>query len=226
MKKTESPIYNVLLSLPLIKGVGVDRLTEIVGRYKLNFLKFHPGEVIMKAGEACESLVFILSGCVSILTVYPKNTLTVKQEIDGPTVLFADRLFGLDNTYPSTVTALETVSVLEISKEIYRKMLVADPVFLYNYLNRVCSASQRNAQWLDTLTESDPTARFIARINSLTLPGAKKIEIQSSTGNLKDLLCSGMEAIAPLEEQNLIKVCSESQIQIPDRGALAKGLNN
>lgn len=225
MKKTDSPIYNAILSLPLLKGASVARLTDIVGRYKLNFLKFQPGETIVTAGDECKSLIFILSGSICLTANAPREILTVKQTLDAPQVIFPDRLFGRENTYPTTVTALSAVSVLEISKEIYRKMLADDPVFLYNYLNRVCSAAQRNSQPFRNLTDMDNAKRLARWISELTLPGAKDIHIYSESADLADILAPNQpeawnQAIEQLRSRGLIAYVTRRSFAIPSRTLL------
>ncbi len=130
-------IYSLLQQLPIMRGATIARLREVAGRLRLNFRKAQPGEAVVSAGSHAEALVCTLSG----------RTETVRsgkaQALEGPQMLFPEALFGLDTRYPQTVTATTEVSILEIPKDDFRKMLAMDSVFLYNYLNAVCTRAQR-----------------------------------------------------------------------------------
>ncbi|MDE6514139.1 MAG: cyclic nucleotide-binding domain-containing protein [Muribaculaceae bacterium] len=130
-------IYSLLQQLPIMRGASVARIREVAGHLRLNFRKALPGEAIVAAGSQAEALVCTLSGSTEIQRG-GKTT-----AFEGPQMLFPEALFGLDTRFPQTVTAATEVSILEIPKDDFRKMLAMDSVFLYNYLNAVCTRAQR-----------------------------------------------------------------------------------
>lgn len=120
-----------------MRGASVTRIREVAGHLRLNFRKVQPGQAVVAAGSQAESLVCTLTG--STRTGHGSNAVVA----DGPQMLFPEALFGLDTRYPQTVTATTEVSILEIPKDDFRKMLAMDSVFLYNFLNAVCTRAQR-----------------------------------------------------------------------------------
>ena len=44
-------MYEFLMELPLFKGVGFDKISEIIGTTKFHFLKYLEGETIVSAGD-------------------------------------------------------------------------------------------------------------------------------------------------------------------------------
>ena len=131
-------IYSLLQQLPIMRGASVARIREVAGRLRLNFRKAFPGDAVITAGSQAEALVCTLSGSAEISGHGAKAAV-----LEGPQMLFPEALFGLDTRFPQTVTATTEVSILEISKDDFRKMLAMDSVFLYNYLNAVCTRAQR-----------------------------------------------------------------------------------
>ena len=55
-------MYEFLMELPLFKGVGFDKISEIIGTTKFHFLKYLEGETIVSAGDPCTHIRFVISG--------------------------------------------------------------------------------------------------------------------------------------------------------------------
>lgn len=229
MKKHYSPIYRSILDLPLIKGVSAARLTEIAGRYHLNFIKYKPAETIIRAGEPCESLKFVLSGDVRVTITDPEQLLTVSQTLSAPQVISPDNLFGRLTDYPCTVKAESPVGIMEISKEEYRLMLAADSVFLFNYLNSVCSTSQRSTHWLTALTSGNAIKRIAYWIGTLTQSGGSDIVVKSEKSDLHSIFgiqpAAWRSAIERLTEAGIITEASPRLLRVPARAPLVALLN-
>lgn len=130
-------IYSLLQQLPIMSGASIARIRDVAGRLRLNFRKVAEGETVVAAGEQSVALVCILSGSVDCR----KGSSHVASE--GPQMIFPEVLFGLDTRYPRSVVATSEVSILEIPKDEFRKLLGLDPVFMLNYLNAVCTRAQR-----------------------------------------------------------------------------------
>lgn len=61
-------MFDTLLQLPLFQGLAQEDFTNILGKVKLNFTKHKVGEVIVKAGDTCSQLIFVLKGEISSCT--------------------------------------------------------------------------------------------------------------------------------------------------------------
>ena len=53
-------MFDTLLQLPLFQGLAQEDFTNILGKVKLSFTKHKAGEVIVKAGDTCSQLIFVL----------------------------------------------------------------------------------------------------------------------------------------------------------------------
>ncbi len=132
-KATTEGIFALLQQLPIFQGATASRLRDVAGRLRLNFRKVAPGERVVAAGEHASALVCTLSGAMT----------TGKTRLEGPQMLFPEAMFGLNTRFPKTLLAETEVSVVEIPKEDFRRLLSLDQVFLLNYLNAVCTRAQR-----------------------------------------------------------------------------------
>ena len=59
-----SSMFELLMNLPLFRGVSRSRIAEVVGSAKFHFLKYPKGETVVRAGEECTHLAFVISGSV------------------------------------------------------------------------------------------------------------------------------------------------------------------
>nr|WP_304972367.1 hypothetical protein [uncultured Muribaculum sp.] len=59
-------MYEILMGLPLFKGVSREKISEIVEKAKFHFLKYLEGESLVAAHEACTHIKFIISGSVRL----------------------------------------------------------------------------------------------------------------------------------------------------------------
>lgn len=198
------------------------RLEEIVGRMKLHFFKGVPSEVLVNSGEPCESLLFVLSGSVRLVTENAEGSFVVEQTLDAPQVIAPDSLFGRSTTYPCSVTALGHVGLMEISKEDYRRMLALDPVFLFNYLNTVCAGAQRAQSGLVAIAGGSAAERLAYWVTTLSQPGATDIVIRSCGRDLHQTLGvtaaalrSAVEKLGPLAE-----LVDSQTLRVPSRTPL------
>lgn len=110
-------MYENLMGLPLFNGVSYNRISEIVGNTRLAFSKYLPGETILEAGDPCTRMMFVIGGCVRLSVRNSTDRFGVMQTLQAPSVISPDFLFGRNTLYPATVTAIDTVSIMQIEKK-------------------------------------------------------------------------------------------------------------
>ncbi len=177
-------MFDQLLSLPMFRGVSKARLSEVVGKVKLHFLKFPAGETIIRAGEECTHLAFVLSGQVRLTAVNSNGRFIIGQTVSAPAVISPDFIFGRITTYPSTVVALNTVSILKISKQDFVDILYSDHVFMLNYLNTISVNAQKALSGLLSLTDGSLDQRIAFWVIALTQPGSEDIRLTCRSRDL------------------------------------------
>lgn len=170
-------MYEILMSLPFFNGVSYNRVSEIVGSTPLAFVKYKEGEEIIHRGDACGSLAFVISGKVRVSIANRSDRFVVSQTLEAPSVIMPEVLFGRSTVYPCTVTAIDEVSVMRISKTDFTKLLNTDAVFLFNYLNTVATKAQKSVDGIMSLTTGSLEERLAFWVLSLTQRDAVDITL-------------------------------------------------
>lgn len=135
-------IFDTLTELPLFKGVSRETMSRTVGNYRFEFKKYAPGEIIVKAGAPCRSVIFILSGKVNS-SLSLSDDLRIVQILPANVMIDTEFLFGKHTSHPALISAEDRVAVLEISKNDFIGIIASDTVFMFNYLNILSRKSQK-----------------------------------------------------------------------------------
>lgn len=180
-------MFELLMELPLFRGVTYERMSQTVGEAKFHFLKYPAGETVINAGDKCTHITFVISGSVRSTIVNSNGRFAVGQTITAPGVIAPDFLFGKLTTFPGTVTALEPTGILKISKNDYIKILYSDPVFMFNFLNTLSVNAQKALEGIMSLTTGDIEERIAFWIIALTQPGSKDIKLTCRSRDLCSL---------------------------------------
>lgn len=217
-------MFDTFMELPLFCGVGHERMAEIIGKARLHFLKFEPGSTIINAGEPCDHVAFIISGAVRVNLSKADGILATHYTLSSPDVLSPEFLFGRATNYPSTITALDTVSILRISKQDYIKILKSDKVYLFNLLNLLSTNSQKAFEGIMAIASGKIRERIALWITALTPLRATDIVLRSLGTDLSTAfgvqhseMSSTLEA---MKADGLIKAYTETKIAINDRRGL------
>lgn len=201
-------MYDILLALPLFKGVSQERMREVVGNTRFHFLKYLPGETIVNEGDPCTHIRFIISGSVRVsITNYGKR-FTVLQTLVAPDVIAPEFLFGRSTSYPCTAKAIDTVGILQIEKAEYLRILNTDRVFLYNLLNLLSMKAQKGVEGIMALTNGSLDERLAYWIIALTQRSGKDIDLTCKTKDLYALFgvqrSSFMSTLDSMKERGII----------------------
>lgn len=170
-------MYEILMELPLFKGVSYARMSEVVGNTRFHFLKYLPGEQIVEAGEQCTHIKFIISGSARVSIVNSDGRFKVSQTLSKPDVIAPDFLFGRATKYPCSAVAIEPTGILQISKQEYVKILHTDSVFLFNFLNTLSMNAQKAIDGVLALTTGSLEERIAFWIVALTQRGGTDITL-------------------------------------------------
>lgn len=215
-----SSMFELLMNLPLFRGVSRSRIAEVVGSAKFHFLKYPKGETVVRAGEECTHLAFVISGSVRSEISNSSKRFSVSQTLKAPSAIAPDFLFGRTTRYPGTVVALTDCSILKISKVDYIRILNADQVFMFNFLNTLSVNAQKALDGILALTSGGLDERIAFWIIALTQPGSEDIELTCKTRDLCNLFSVQRNvfdaACHEMEQRNLIRY-SPSKIEIVDR---------
>ena len=130
-------MFDTLLQLPLYQGLCHEDFTSILDKVKLHFIKHKAGETIIKSGNPCTQLCFLLKGELSIVTNAKDNIYTVIEKTEAPYLIEPQSLFGMNTNYASSYVAHTEVHTVCISKAFVLSDLFKYDIFRLNYMNIV-----------------------------------------------------------------------------------------
>lgn len=215
-------IFDVLIDLPLFRGVTRERIESTVGTTKFHFLKYADGDTIAEAGEACKHLLFVLAGAVKVTISNSDGRFRISQTLNAPDVVLPDFLFGSSTVYPGTVKAVGAVSIVRIAKSDYLKILTSDDIFLFNYLNYLSMNAQKGVEGVLAMTNGSIEERLAIWVVAMTQPTASDITITCRQRDLYIMMgvqrSIYMAAIDRLVEHGVIRY-QPGEIVVTDRRA-------
>lgn len=222
-------MFEILMGLPLFKGVSHERMAKTVGSSKFHFLKYLPGETIYRAGDPCVDLTFVISGSVRVKIVNPDDRFAVSQTINAPDVIAPEFLFGKITRYPGTVTAIDTTGLLRISKNDYMQILNSDTVFLLNYLNLLSMNAQKAVEGIIAVSTGELPERIAFWISALSQARSTDVCLECRSRDLTSLFgvarTSLKAALDRMKDEGLIDY-TPYRINVRDRRALLSLLHN
>lgn len=216
-------MYQLLMSLPLFSGVTYEKMLEVVGNTKFHFLKFLEGETFVNEGDPCTHVKFIISGKARVSIANNDRRFTVSQTLSAPNVISPEFIFGRSTAYPCSVVALEPVSVLQISKSDYIKILNSDPIFLINYLNMLSMNAQKAVDGILSIATGSLEERIAFWIVALTQAGGQDIVMTCRQRDLYSVFgvqrSSFIATLDDMKSRGLIDY-SSTEISVRDRREL------
>lgn len=216
-------MYEILMGLPLFNGVSRDCISQIIEKYRFHFLKYLPGEQIIAVGDTCTHIKFIISGSVRSKIENADGRFKVSQTLTAPEVIAPEFLFGKATQYPCTVTAIDAVGVLQISKAEYMEILKSDKIFMFNLLNILSMNAQKSIEGILAMTTGSLEERIAFWIIALTQIGGTDIVLTCKQRDLYALFgvqrTSFIAALDAMRAQGIIEYDS-SEIRVVYRRAL------
>lgn len=135
-------MFDTLLQLPLFQGLAQEDFTNILGKVKLHFVKHKAGERIIKAGDICDRLVFVLRGEVEALTTTSGTPYSLTEYFQAPYLLEPQSMFGMSTSFVANYAAYTETDTVSISKSFVLGELSKYEIFRLNYMNIISNRAQ------------------------------------------------------------------------------------
>lgn len=212
-------MFDTLLQLPLFQGLGHEDFTNIIEKVKLHFIKHRPGETLIKEGEVCDQLLFIIKGEISSITTSCDKTITIIEQIETPYVIEPHSLFGMTTHYVASYIALSEVHTVSVSKALVMSELFNYDIFRLNYMNIISNRAQTLHNHLWKTPPTNTSQKFIHFLTThVERPSGKKrikVKMEDLAHTLDDTRMNVSRALNGLQEQNLLTL-HRKEIEIPD----------
>lgn len=173
-------MYEMIMDLPLFKGVGKDHVSQFLEKTHISFDNYQPGDVVTATGDRVNTLKFLISGKVEIRHPLKGGRLTVTEICGRGRVLGAEWLFGIATGYPFEIVALTKASVMSFRKEQYMNLLQTDNIYLLNFFNYLSLRAQRPTLAVAAYSSGDIHSRLKVLVSVLSEPSAKEVIIEGS----------------------------------------------
>ena len=140
-------VERTLSECALFRGLSTADLKEISSQAQISVRRYAKDEVVAFEEDPCTALGVLASGGIHIQRIFPSGKL-ITIETFGPGDSFGEALIFSDrSTYPATLVARESASVLYISKETIVSLCSRYPRFLETFIqtlsNRILLLNSR-----------------------------------------------------------------------------------
>ena len=136
-------LYDHLLQFPLFQGMSRDNLAQMAGHTKFGFMKCAIGQTIVREDDACTQLYFLLSGKLRFETRSDDRSYRVIEQLEAPYMFQAEAVFGYNQRFTHTVTAIMESSFITIDKDELLRLSEDFLVFRLNLLNLYATQAQK-----------------------------------------------------------------------------------
>mgnify|MGYP001084075398 CR=1 FL=1 len=212
-------MYDTLLQLPLFQGLGKNDITNILDKVKIHFYKRKAGDTIVRKGQSCNELVFLLNGSLMSETSDRDNLYVLYEEIAAPCLLEPYSLFGWRTEYVSNYVTSTVCDFVCIEKRYLLSELNNYEIIRLNYLNILSNRVQNlnDRLWTNiTGTVEDRIVDFIL-LHSIIPTGEKRLKIKMD--DLAKLLSSTRirisKALNEMQSKHWITL-HRGEIRVPD----------
>lgn len=231
-------LYDHLLQFPLFQGLSRTELQQMAGNTKFGFMKAEAGKTVVRDGEVCTALFFLINGRLTLTTRSDDGGYAVTEQLSAPWLLQPEALFGLTPRYTCTATVSATVSAtvpdavpagfpsvpgltahfITLSKDEVLRLTDDFLIIRLNLLNMLSTLSQRrNRQtWHRTPQPlRDRIARFITD-HCVYPAGPKDISIlmERLAHELNDSRLDVSRALNAMQAEGLLRL-HRGRIEVP-----------
>lgn len=173
-------MYDTLLSLPIFQGMTATDFNSLLQKIRLDFVRYTPGQAIIREGERCSSFAFLISGTVLSSRVGQDDRFTFQEQICAPHFIEPYSMFGRSNSYQRTYTAQEQCSLLFVDKQYVYTEIGKYNICRMNILNMLSGRVQQLDSFIwnrSEMTLRQRIVRFICGLSDIST-GEKHLQIK------------------------------------------------
>ncbi len=212
-------MYDTLLQLPLFQGLSKNDITSILDKVKIHFSKRKSGDIVLRKGQECKELVFLLNGSLMSEISDKDDLYTFYEEISAPSLLEPYSLFGWRTEYAANYITSTICDFVSIEKSYLLSELSNYEIIRLNYLNILSNRVQNLSDRLWTNMTGSVEDRIVDFIllHSIIPTGEKRLKIKMD--DLAKLLSSTRirisKALNEMQDKHWITL-HRGEICVPD----------
>lgn len=205
-------MFERLQQLPLLQGMSIKDLENMVFKVRLDFRQHLAGDQIAEQEEMCRKVMFVLSGTLSVQYRNPDDSLIVTEYISAPLAIEPYSMFGMKQRFTRDYTFESDGSTLTIPKSTFMSEMMDYPIIRTNMLNMACNLMQRQTNRLmqpEPNNVADKVIEFLTR-QCTTLKGEKHFRVKMET--IAEMICE-----TRLNVSNSLKTFAEKGLIMQQR---------
>jgi len=136
-------IFDKLLQFPLFQGMSRDDLEIVAGHIRFGFLKLNAGKTVVKSGDTCHQLYFLINGSMKVRSYADDYGYYVEEHISAPYIIQLESVFGYYQRYTRDFIAQTDVNFLTLDKEEVVRLTEDFLVFRLNMINHFATQTQK-----------------------------------------------------------------------------------
>lgn len=211
-------IFDKLLQFPLFQGMSRDDLEIVAGHIRFGFLKLTAGKTVMKSGDNCRQLYFLINGSLKVRSFADDYGYHVEELISAPYIIQLESVFGYNQRYTRDFIAQTDVNFLTLDKEEVVRLTEDFLVFRLNMINHFATQSQKQMRqmWYRAPQSlEDRVVRFLTQ-RCLYPAGHKTFNILMTrlAEEINDSRLNVSRILNDMQHRGLIEL-SRGKIEIP-----------
>lgn len=185
-------------------------MMQLTGNTRFDFMKVDAGKTVVKEGDVCNSLYFLVKGTVSVDTCPDDRSYRMNEQLSAPWLIQPEVIFGLSLRYTYTVKTLDECRFILLSKDEVLRLFDDILTFRLNLLNLLASLSQQRQHKMWRRAPQNMQERIIRFIadHCIYPAGPKKLYmLMSQLGKeLNDSRLDVSKALNEMQHQGLLEL--------------------
>lgn len=226
-KAKPNSMFHRLIELPILQGISLDNLEDILAGVPLLFKTIPANKVFFKQGDSCDGISFVLRGKFTVTHREAKDRYSIAEEFENDFIIEPSSMFGLDSSYFATYKSITELQLLSIDKRSFLLLLSKFTIVQMNIFNIMNARTQivRKHNWSVSPNNIDQRIVHFALCRYEKPEGAKTLLVSYRT--LGRLLNSSHITVAQVakkwEREGLVELSNKS-IHIPNMEKLRKAV--
>lgn len=163
--KTYATMYAILTDCPLFRGLGQDRIKELLEDRQFSVDSFKDGDVIARRDVAYSGLMIVLEGGVRGEHLDTDGKVVGIYDISAPQLISPAYLFGGYNRLPIDVIADGDVKIMTLHRGIIFELMQENMIIMSNFIDIISNRANmltRKMYFLSFKSLKDKLVRYIA----------------------------------------------------------------
>ena len=139
-------LYDHLLRFQLFQGLSRTELLQMAGNTKFGFRKEEAGVTVVRDGNACRELLFLISGTLQLTTRSDDGSYRLTERLTAPWLLQPEVLFGATPRITGTCVTQEPCHFITLSKEEVLRLTNDFLIIRLNLLNLLATMVQKKTR--------------------------------------------------------------------------------